>query len=350
MKKLLIFSAVVLLFASCKKEEDTTPIPDYTPNAQDKTVLVSNEGPFQSGSGTISLLNITQNSIENGVFENTNAYPLGNIVQSAHKAGSDIYMMVNNAQKVEVVSYPEFTSTATIDGLGAVRYMASQGQTGYVSDWTLGGVQVIDLNTKSVTGTIITGDGPENLLVHEDKLYVANSGGFGVANTVSVIDLNTQTVSAQITVSDVPHSMAIDASGNLRVLCRGYNDWTDPTNSTAGALVTINPASGTVTSTLEFADNSQHPSHLVANADGTRLFFLRDGNIYRMSASDTTLPANALVAGTLYSLGYHPGAGLLLGGDAIDFVSEGIILEYNEDGAQQNVHSAGVMPSHFLPL
>lgn len=351
MKKVLFFAAAILAFSACKKDDDAPePTPDFTPSPQEHSVLISNEGPFQSGTGTLSLFNISQNTMANEVFQDINSYPLGNIVQSSHKTGNKIYAMVNNAQKVEVMDYPEFTSTATIDGLGAVRYMVSHNDNGYISDWTLNGVHVVDLNSNAVSNTIATGSGPEHLLVHNEKLYVANSGGFAVNNTVSVIDLSTQTVTSQIEVADVPHSMAVDEAGNIRVLCRGHNDWSEPANSTAGALVTINPDSDEVTATLTFADNSQHPSHLVANADGSRLFFLRDGDIYRMEANATSLPDNALVEGTLYSLGYHPGAGLLLGGDAVDYTSQGLVLEYTEDGVQQNVNSTGVIPTHFLPL
>lgn len=350
MKRILTFAFALIALTACKKENNEPTNTGDAESGADNLILVANEGPFQSGSGTITRINITSGDVEQEVFQNTNGFPLGNIVQSTQVHDNQIYVMVNNSSKIEVVEYPGFTSTATINGLGQPRYMVTNESTGYVSDYTDNGVHVIDLESNSVSTTISTGNGPDDLLVYGDKLFVANSGGFGTDNRVSVIDLNSNSVMAQIEVGDNPHALEMDNQGNLRVLCRGVSDWQEPENDTPGALVTIDVQSLSVTQTMAFGSQDQHPSHLTTDDNGHSLYYLLNGAIYRLESTETELPNNALVAGNFYSLWSHPEAQNLIATDAMDYQSDGEVYLFDWGGNQEAVFDAGVIPSHVLPL
>lgn len=337
------------MIMACKKD-DETPITNSPPPAatSDFMVLVSNEGPFGSGTGSISQINLTSGEAYHDLFENSNNYPLGNVVQSANKVDDRLYIVVNNAQKIEVVDYPEFTSSASISGLSMPRYFAEYDGTGYVTDWGIDGVQIINLEANQISNSISTGSGPENMLVHDGYLYVANSGGFDTDNRVSVINLGSNSLETQIEVADNPQSMVIDGAGNIRVLCRGLNDWSGEGNDTAGALFTIDPNNQSVLSSFSFDSVDDHPSNLVSDGQGDKLYFLMNGNIYSFDHDATALPSEPLITGNFYALGFHAGAQQLLATDAADYQQEGTVHVFATSGSEDAVFDAGVIPSHIL--
>ena len=352
MKKSILFTALALatVLFSCKKEDDKpTPTPPGgggTPS--DHRVLVCNEGPFAAGTGTISLLNITTGESHHLVFEEANGFPLGNIVQSAHRYQDEVYVVVNNAGKIEVASANNFVSVTTIENLGQPRYMVSHDEKGYVSDWASGGVHVVDMPSHTVTTTIETGPGPERLIVHDNNVWVANSGGFSTAQTVSVIDANAQSLSATISVGDNPNSLVADADGHVRVLCRGVGSWPDPEAETAGSIWVLDATTNEVVTSLSFPSATDHPSSLTTNSTGTVFYYLLGGNVYRMGIDDANLPDEPWIEGSFYALGYHHEADVLLAGDAVDFQQDGVVRMYSPQGVQNGAYTAGVIPTFIM--
>lgn len=350
MRRAVIFCIAAFAFIACAKEEEQPTNTDQPVSSSDHTMLIANEGPFGAGSGTLSLVNLTSGAVDNDLFLEQNGFPLGNIVQSNQRYQDKIYTVVNNAQKVEVSGFPTMDHIATIDGLGQPRYMHIYGSHGYVSDWSTNGVHVVNLQSHSIEATVMTGNGPEAMLQHDMTLYVVNSGGFANDHRVTLVDMTDLEAVEQIEVSDNPIAIVADQEGKLRVLCRGISDWQDPSNDTSGALVTLDPLSGEVEETINFPSPSDHPTNLVANSTGEFLFFLLDGNIYRMSASDSVLPTAPLVSGNFYSLGFHDEASALVATDAQDYQSNGNIHVFDVEGNAQAVFEVGVIPTHILPL
>jgi len=92
-----------------------------------------------------------------------------------------------------------------------------------VSEWGLDGIsgqiKLVDLSTMTVQDSIPL-SGPEQMVVANGKLYVANSGGFGESNKVSVhgLDLAQQIA---IPVGKRTIDMVQDANGDLWVLSGG---------------------------------------------------------------------------------------------------------------------------------
>lgn len=348
--QLLIAIAVTFLFGACKKEEQNPVVPSTISGNADHQLVVANEGPFMSGTGTVSIINLTSGAVNQEVFQSTNSFPLGNIVQSTWRQDDQMFIVVNNASKVEVTDFPGMNSVATISGLSSPRYILTHSNTGYISDWGTGGVHIVNLDNHMVTGEITTGSGPDRMHIHNDHLLVVNSGGFDTDNRVSVINLNQQSLSEHITVSDNPNSIFTDADGNVRVMCGGVGSWPDPGAESAGSVWILNGSTYETIQTLIFPEATQHPSHLVANSAGTVFYFLMNGNIYEMGIDDETLPESPLISGNFYSLSYHKGADAILASDAADFQQNGKVYVFDSQGAETADFNVGVIPGHLLPL
>ena len=87
-----------------------------------------------------------------------------------------------------------------------------------------GYVAKIDTTTLQVIAECTVGYQPEEMVIENGKLYVANSGGYRVPNydnTVSVIDLATFQVTKTIDVAINLHRMEKDRFGNIFVSSRG---------------------------------------------------------------------------------------------------------------------------------
>lgn len=73
-KQLLLYVALTgLFFTSCSKDEDDRiNEPTEPAGAYEKGILVSNEGPFGSGTGTISFISENFETVEQEIYKNVN--------------------------------------------------------------------------------------------------------------------------------------------------------------------------------------------------------------------------------------------------------------------------------------
>jgi hypothetical protein len=321
MKNLFYLSLVALLFISCSDDDDSQPEP--IPAAFEKGILVTNEGPFGNGSGTITYISENYSTVAQNIYKTVNGTDLGNIVQSMGFQNSNAYIVVNNSSKIMVANRYSFESVDSIKtGINSPRFfMGVDENKGYVTNWgdpndnTDDYVAVLDLSNNTVSSSIPVAFGPEKIVAYNNKIYVAHQGGYGQNNLISIISGNN--LESTITVGDVPNSMVV--SGNsLFVLCGGNPNYTG--NETAGSLVEIDLSSGQVSSTYTFG-TTEHPSNLTM--DGTNLFYSLDGKVYKLNSSSVTLPGNDIINGLFYTL--EAKNGMLYATDAGDFASRGTL-------------------------
>ena len=327
----------VLGIVSCDRTEEQA-------GAYATGVFVTNEGPFQTGTGTVTHFDPTNNTATQDIYAKENlSAALGNIVQSMTIVGDEAYIVVNNAGKVVVVDANTYQFLREITGFTMPRFVVASANRVYVSEWGTdglnGGVKVVNPLSGTILKTISTGQGAENMLLDGDKLYVCNSGGFGRDSTVSVINTTTETVVETIMVGDNPKCIVNPSFSGLWVLCSGYSDWTNPDNSTLGSVWPLRaelPAFYTGTGA----------SSLVAQASG-RMFYLDGG--YLISATGTlsdTITQNY----SFYGLGLDPATNRLYVADAGDFQSNGSVQIWQATigGADSiSTFAAGIIPSGF---
>src|SRR5690606_34506076 len=91
---------------------------------------------------------------------------------------------------------------------------------GKVADAANGSVVEIDTTSLQIGRSVEVGRQPEELVAYNDKIYVANSGGYSPPNyesTISVIDISTFQESKRIEVGINLHRLKIDSEGDLYV-------------------------------------------------------------------------------------------------------------------------------------
>lgn len=347
--RLLLGSATVLTLFSC--EDDATPEAVTVPAG---SVLIVNEGNFQRSNADVSVFSKTSQSVlYKSAFSAANKRDLGDVAQSMTQQGTNLYVVVNNSNKLEVVSLPNFKAVATVTDLKLPRYFAAvSADKGYLTETVTynganGQVSVLDLRTNTIVKTIAVGVQPEQLAISNARLYVVNGGG----NTVTVINTATDEVEGTITVGDSPNSVTVDAGGNVWVLSGGkvaYNaDYSvDYTRTTKGSLARIVP--GQLTATIrEVASNQSSPSRLTINGAKNQLYYTYRGGVYTLGIGDVTLPATPLIQRSFYGLGIDPQDNTIYGGIG-SFTAADKVIRYRSTGVAIDSFTVGIGPNGFV--
>ncbi|QIL75997.1 DUF5074 domain-containing protein [Hymenobacter sp. HDW8] len=348
----LLTGVGALTLIGCDPESDGPLTGPPAPAGNGSNVYVVNEGQFNTPNGAISLFSKTSKTVvDNNLFTKVNGRILGDVVQSMTVVGDQGYIVVNATGKVEVVTMADFKQVATIDRLQQPRYLvAVSSSKAYLTEWIERGkpgrVAVIDLRTNTVTKSIPVGRQPEQLLLANGRLYVANSD----ENTVSVINPTSDVIETTIQVQDGPTSIVQDKSGNLWVACAGITRYGPaPTfavvSSTNGSLIRFAPGSPTNQTVLPFPSGG--PSNLVINAAKDQLYYSYRSAVYQLNATATTLPATPLVRRNFYGLGIDPQDNTIYGSIA-PFTTTGKVIRYQPTGMAIDSFGVNIGPNSFV--
>lgn len=348
---LMLALAAGLFFTACKKEsEDEEPTPDPVDYGYAVGILISNEGAFGQGNGSISYFDTDKNTVTNNLFKTVNSLPLGDVVQSVYRGETYTYACVNASNKIEVIDSKTFESIATIENIPQPRYAVENNGKLYVSCWGNGGqVKIIDIETNSITDSIIVGSGPEGVLITNNTLYVANSGGFGADSTISVIDLNDNSSTVITLDAYNPAALVLDAGGNLWALAKGnilYDASWNPIGHNPSKLFSINTTSNSVGKTIDlFSD--KHPTKLDISKNKERLYYGSgygfDG-IYKINIHATSAESNAHIDGSYYGFlinKYTDEIFALTG----PFGANGLLIRYTSEGEKIDENEVGIFPN-----
>lgn len=340
--------AQAFFFSSCDQENEHQPKGSY-----ESGVFIVNEGNFNRGNGSISFYNRNTKTADQDIFKQVNNRPTGDVIQSLAVHNEKAYIVANNSGKMEVADANTFQSLGTVEGLMMPRYFAALQNKGYVTEWVgfsgNGRVAVVDLKTNTVTKTIPVGGFPEQLLVHNNKLYVANSAD----NTVSVINTNTDVLETTVTVGDGPNSLAVDANNKIWVLCGGDKVWLpdysgiDENASTVGSLVRLNPATLAAETTLAFGSKKEAPAKLTANSSKNKLYYTYQGKVFQVDITAAALPVTALINRGFYGFGVDPATNILYGSPS-SFTANSKVIRYNPSGAAIDSFQAGIGANGFV--
>jgi hypothetical protein len=356
-KRLMLLSMTLLSLNACKKDEPavvTNPPANTstgTSGPYDTGIFITNEGQFPSGAGSVSFYNRTTKVVTNDIFQLVNKYPLGNVVQSYTVYNGKGYIVVNNANKMEIVSSGDFKSIGSITGLLQPRYfMPISAGKAYVSEWGDGGikgaVRIINLANNSISGTIPTGLGAENMVKVNDLVYIACNGGNSNDSIVTIINSVKDSVVKKLIVGANPSSIQVDANGKIWVLCKGQYSATYAFVK-PGSLVRINPNTNTIEQSFVFALTTS-PGNLSLNAAKTKLIYTYTGGVFVQDIAAATLNASALIKKGFYSLGVDPLTDAIYGADPKDYTNNGYVFRYTNAGAYMDSINVGVTPGGFF--
>lgn len=355
---LFVLYALIIFFTACEKDD---PKPEKNINPSDTTtvhgpycngIFITNEGTYGAGNGSVSFYNSEEDSLYNNIFFSVNGRALGDVVQSITMQDTLAFIVVNASNKVEVVSKDFFTEAGVINNIVTPRYyLAIDSTKGYVSQWgENGAVKVINLSNLTVSNTIFVGTGAEKMLLHNNLVYVANSGGNANNNSISIIDPSIESVVKTIILNgDSPRSFVVDANGDIWVLCAGYVDYTNypDITETPSKLIRINPSTNEVAETIAISE-TLHPTCLGISKNGNNLFYgggYGVQGIYKMSIDDNTAPSNPLIDKSFYGFSINPETGNIYALEAPSYTENGTLWRYAPDGTLLGRYEAGISPN-----
>ena len=331
-----------------------------------KGMFVLDEGNMGSNKCTLDFLDFRSGFYTRNIYPERNpevVKELGDVGNDLQVYGNRLYAVINCSHYVEVMD------VRTAQHIGSVnvtncRYIVFAGDKAYVSSYA-GPVQIdsnarpgkiveFDVNTLQITREVVVGYQPEEMVIKDGLLYVANSGGYRFPNydrTVSVVDLGTFEVVNTIDVAINLHRMKLAPDGLIYVSSRG--DY----YGTKSDVFVIDPEAQRVVGRLGVA-----ASEMCMDGDELCLIsvewsYVSGKNEIRYTLYDTRkreiLPRNFITDGTEkdisipYGLGVNPETKEIFVSDATNYVTPGYLYCFSPEGKLKWKVRTGDIPAHF---
>jgi hypothetical protein len=366
MKKYVLWALMVFACAACENS-DVKPhenqVTDGDANASYQAFYLLSEGTMGANKATLDYFNYTTGLYENDVFPKRNPSiidELGDTGTSLAVYGGKMYAIINGSNLVEIMDAKTAIHLASVT-IPNVRNMAFDGEKVYFSSFAgpmqMGGSQLgyvveMDTTTFALGRTVTVGRQPEEMVVKEGKLYVANSGGYtpeNYDNTVSVVDLATFTEIEKIPVAINLHRMFMASNGAVYVSSRGnYADvpanlYLLDTHTKQATPLGKGVTAYAIKDDLAYViDITYGPAPLYQTVYSYYTLHLLTGQVDEQSfVSDAV--KNQIVYP--YAVAVHPVTGDILLTDAADFVTPGTLFYCNAQGNLLWKHTTGEVPA-----
>lgn len=372
MKKINTFILLLLtlsFFYSCRDDQviltGGTEVVDNSEGTISSFYLL-NEGNMGMNRATIDYYDSSTGSYISDIYAKRNpnvVKELGDVGNDIKIYGSKLYAVINCSNYIEVMD------VKTTKHLGAIevpncRNLTFNDGKAYVSSYS-GPVQItpnaepgfvaeIDTTSLKLTRKVTVGYQPEQMAIINNKLYVANSGGYRVPDydrRVSVIDLNTFTVTKNIDVAINLHNMLLDKRGDLYVSSRGNYKEVSPrlhiidtqTNTVKESLdipisqmCMVGDSLYYVSTTFSYITNKNTISYGILNTKTKEI--VTDRLITDGTDKDIMLP---------YGIAVDPKSKQFIITDAQNYVVSGYIYCFNADGKLKWKIIGGNIPAHI---
>ena len=366
----------LLLTVSCRKDEfkseivpsTATKVTEAVYGSEIKGFFLLNEGNMGSNKATIDYFDYETGYYHKNIFAERNpgvVKELGDVGNDIQIYGNKLYSVINCSHFVEVMDVRSAKHIAVIS-IPNCRYIVFDKGYAYVSSYAgpvqidpnarLGYVAKVDTATLKVVAECVVGYQPEEMVIVDNKLYVANSGGYRVPNydnTVSVIDLDSFTETGKIEVAINLHRMEKDNQGNIYISSRG--DYYDIPSKT----FILDPSAGNVSDVL----NPLPCSNMTIDGDFLWLYstewnYTTQSN--SVSYAKVDIRTKRVVTNTFitdgtdsgiaipYGLAVNPENGEFFVTDAKDYVTPGTLYCFNSDGTKKWEIETGDIPAHIV--
>lgn len=367
---ILFVASALCLFSACRKdkepikpeEEIVTPEKPETPL---RGMYLLNEGNMNSNKSSLDYVDFRTGAYRRNIYQEINpeiTLGLGDVGNDIGIYGSKLYVVLNNSNKIEVLDAKSAKKIGQID-IQNVRYITFAQGKAYASaylgtigdpDAANGIVAEIDTTSLKITRRAEVGRQPEELAVIDDKLYIANSGGYSppdYESTVSVVDLNSFREVKRIEVAPNLHRLKADADGDLYVSSRG--DYYE----TPSRLYVIDTKTEKVKKRFDIAVNQLVISGDMAYTLGAEFSYETGGYVMSYHTIDvkkeTLLERSFITDGTAekidmpYGLAVNPSSREVYLTDAKDFVSPGTLYCFSPEGTLKWSVTTGDIPVQF---
>lgn len=244
MKNYRIVLHIALLFvalAACRHDDEIF-IPERVEVSKPEYSAVAgfyllNEGNMGSNKCTLDCYDYSTGIYTRNIYGSANpSVPkeLGDVGNDLAIYGSRLYAVVNCSNKIEVMDAASCVRIGQID-IPNCRYIRFHEGFAYVTSYAgpvvidpeyeqLGFVAKIDTLTLREVARCTVGFQPDGLEIVDDKIYVANSGGYRVPNyerRLSVINLPSMTVEEEVDIDINLQHVQCDRYGGLWISSRG---------------------------------------------------------------------------------------------------------------------------------
>lgn len=374
MKKIIFALVAILALSACRQEVEVfTPEEEQHGETQQTEIVgfyLLNEGNMGSNKSTLDYYDYTTATYRRNIYAEANPTvpkELGDVGNDIQIYGSRLYAVINCSNKVEVMDAQTCKRIGQVD-VPNCRYLRFHGQYGYLTSYAgpveinpnyeqKGYVARFDTATLEVLDRCIVGFQPDELEIVDDKIYVANSGGYMVPNyenTVSVIDLNTFTEIQRIPVAINLHHLRADSHHQLWVSSRG-----DYFN-TPSRLYCIDTRTDLVTDSIDTP-----VSGMWLDGDSLYLYasewsYLSYTDAVSYGIVDVTsrkvVCHNFITDGTdeqivhPYGVAVHPVTKEIYVTDAKNYVTPGTLYCFSPEGVQKWSVRTGDIPAHIVFL
>ena len=318
-------------------------------------VFVINEGGFTNGNASIDLYNPNTSTVTNGIFEAVNGFPLGDVLQSITFDWYEAYIIVNNSQKIEVISTSTGERRRTISNFDSPRFMsiipqgvAVSAPSAIITDFLANQVQLVNLYSGCVLKTLDRSGWTEQIFRIGESYWILERSITGASNEFArMIEVDKElNLLTEVDLPIEPNSIAVDNNNNIWILSSGKES-----ENLLPSLIRLNTSSKQIELQLEFTDWSNIPLNLVIDSDGEQLYYNRAEEIYTLNIMDTALPTTSLFstsAQNIYALSIPLDDNNIYVSDAMDFIQNGSVYIYTSQGIFVNSFSAGVIPSKVV--
>ncbi|GAB6009414.1 YncE family protein [Dysgonomonas reticulitermitis] len=368
---LIVALSIMTGISSCRGDDDEIIPPDETEVTPGETSPVKgfyllNEANMGSNKSSIDYFDYESGTYFKNIFPIINptvVKELGDVGNDIQIYGNKLYAVINVSGYVEVMNKMTGKHENEII-VKNCRYIVFDKGYAYISsydadvkitpDAPIGCVVKVDTATMKEVGRCIVGYQPEEMVIRDNKLYVANSGGYRVPdydNTVSVIDLNTFTESKKITVAINLHRMELDSDGNIYVSSRGDYKYVSSNTYIIGKndmiVKTLDLPCGNMTASgdsiymysVEWSHITQSNtvSYTIVNTKTRNVVsrnFITDGTDKRIKVP--------------YGLAINPETKEIFVTDAKDYVTSGTLYCFTPQGKKKWEVITGDIPAHIV--
>ena len=380
MKHLVYYILTIIVLASCRQDVMIVPMEDIdTGGKTTKSEIVGmyllNEGNMGSNKSTLDYLDLSGNDSTVHYYRNiysernpSSVMSLGDVGNDCQIYGSRLWLVINCSNKVEVARADSAIRIGKVD-IPNCRYVSFKDQYAYVSSYVgsvysgsnspLGSVYKVDTLSLQKVDSCSVGYQPEEMAIIENKLYVANSGGYqgmtgqGYESTVSVVDLATMQEIEKIVVAPNLHHVKADKYNQLWVTARGnYMDeessiwWLEPDAN--GKMKVGGHLNQPVSDLCIVGDSlyfygSQWSEVTMSNTVTYGIINVRTHQIVSTSLSDTPEISKIRMPYGIIVNPIHRDFYLM---DAKNYVSSGELLHFLPDGTFDWKVKTGDIPAH----
>lgn len=359
MKKFLFLLLVLpVLLASCDDDDDVIRDVKLTGH------YVLNYGSYSSTVGSLSSVDIENDTVYNGMYYAVNNVNMSGKPQFFYEYKGNVYFMGNAVDEIYHVDANSLIQSENGVSKGVIkpRFCVGEGNYLYVSCWggdvwgdtSLGYIAKYNVTTHEVEKKINMPGGPEGLAIANGTLFCA----LNYDKKIGMIDLASEEVSFIEDLPGVSSYFMKDDKGNLFVSIP--DTYTIP--ATQAGIAYINTSSKTVEATYGLPSiSSNYTSIMAFNSDKSKLYVIGgsydaqsvySGSVFVFDPVAKEFEAEPFVSGVsgINGVYFNAHKELLYVMVSESTTANGLLTMYNVDGVKQTEFKTGINPAWILDI